>query len=113
MPFDLFNWVARELPGELVTFGIDLMIDTMLFLNISVADAAKTAERAMAIVMFIAGGAVAGALYFAVMNWRKAEADLFSGIVMAALFGLPQIAISLIITQSTVNVFIQAFWLVI
>lgn len=113
VPFDLFNWVARELPGELVTFGIDLMIDTMLFLNISVADAAKTAERAMAIVMFLAGGAVAGALYFAVVNWRKAQADLFSGIIMAALFGLPQIAISLIITQSTVNVFIQALWLAI
>ena len=62
VPFDLFNWAARELPGEIVTFGIDLMIDTMLFLNISVADAAKMAERAMAIIMFLVGGTVAGAV---------------------------------------------------
>ncbi len=111
VPFDLFNWMARELPGNLVTFGIDLMIDTMLFLNINVADAAKTAERAMAIVMFLAGGTVAGTLYFAVLSWRKAQADLFSGLIMAALYGLPQIAVSLFITQSPVNVFVQALWL--
>ena len=111
VPFDLFNWVARELPGSLITFGIDMMIDTMLFLGLSVADAAKTAERFMAITMFLFGGAAAGAVYFAVMNWRQAKGDRFSGLVMAALFGLPQIAISIFITQSTVNVFIQLLWL--
>lgn len=111
VPFDLFNWVARELPGSLVTFGIDMMIDTMLFLGLNVADVAKTAERFMAITMFLVGGAAAGAVYFAVMNWRQAKGDRFSGLVMAALFGLPQIAVSIIITQSTVNVFIQLLWL--
>ena len=43
-PFDVFNWVARVLPGPVITFGIDLMIDTLRFLGINVADAAKTAE---------------------------------------------------------------------
>ncbi len=113
VPFDLFNWISRELPGNLVTFGIDLMIDGMLFLGVSVADSAKTAERTMAIIMFLVGGGAAGAVYFAVMKWRQAKGDLFSGIIMAALFGLPQIAISLIITQSAVNVIIQALWLVV
>ena len=40
--------------------GIDLMIDGMIFLGISVADSAKTAERVMAITMFLVGGGVAG-----------------------------------------------------
>ena len=53
-PYDLFNWIARELPGNLVTLGIDLMIDTMLFLGISVVDTAKTAERLQAILLFMA-----------------------------------------------------------
>ena len=60
VPFDLFNWVARELPGGLVTFGIDLMIDTMLLLGISIADTAKAAERALAIIIFFGGGVLAG-----------------------------------------------------
>ena len=37
-PFDLFNWIAGMLPGAVITFGIDLMIDTFLALGISVAD---------------------------------------------------------------------------
>ncbi len=75
VPYELFNWVARVLPGDLVTFGIDLMIDTMLFLGISVVDSAKTAERAMAIIQFLLGGALAGLVYFAVMKARQLKAS--------------------------------------
>ena len=56
VPYEFFNWIARVLPGDLVTFGIDLMIDTMLLLGFSVVDSAKTAERAMALIQFLAGG---------------------------------------------------------
>ncbi len=110
-PFDLFNWIARELPGDIVTFGIDLMIDTMLLLNISVVDMAKTAERIQAVFLFWAGGIFAGVVYFAVMKWRQAKADILSGIIMGALFGLPLIAISMIITQSEAAPIIQFLWL--
>ena len=34
-PFDIFDWIARVLPGGLVTFGIDSMINIMLFLDSS------------------------------------------------------------------------------
>jgi len=111
VPYDLFNWMARELPGNIITFGIDLMIDTMLLLKISVADSAKTAERFMAIVQFLVGGGAAGLLYFAVMRWRQVRPGLFTGVIMAALFSFPQIAISLVITQSTVPMLLQALWL--
>jgi DMSO/TMAO reductase YedYZ molybdopterin-dependent catalytic subunit len=111
VPYELFNWLARVLPGNLVTFGIDLMIDTMLFLGISVVDTAKTAERVMAIVQFLAGGALAGAVYFAVMNYRQVKASLFSGLIMGALFSFPMIATSMVITQSTVSPFINLLWL--
>jgi len=29
VPFELFDWITRILPGDVVTFGIDLMIDTV------------------------------------------------------------------------------------
>lgn len=111
VPYEIFNWIARELPGGLVTFGIDLMIDTMLLLGISVVDTAKTAERILAITLFLVGGAFAGAIYFAVMKIREAKADRFSGLVMGALFGLPVIAISLVITSSTVAPVLILLWL--
>ena len=111
VPYELFNWVARELPGSVVTFGIDLMIDTMLFLGISVVDAAKTGERMMALIQFLAGGAFAGAIFFAVMRWRQMRASWFAGLVMGALFGLPLIAVSMVISQSPVNMVLRLFYL--
>ena len=46
VPFALFDWIARVLPGPVITFGIDLMIDGMRLVGLSVADAAKTGEQA-------------------------------------------------------------------
>ncbi len=101
VPYELFNWFSRELPGDVVTFGIDLMIDTMLFLGVSVVDTAKTAERAMAIIMFVLGGALAGAVYFAIMRRRRVKPSLFSGLVMGVIFGLPCIALTMAAGDST------------
>lgn len=111
LPFDLFDWITRVMPGPLVTFGIDLMIDTLLLLNINVADTAKTAEQIMAIIMFVVLGAVTGAIFFSFLTWRKITPEPFAGLVMGALFGLPLVAISLTITQSNVSPFFQALWL--
>ena len=45
VPFDLFDWMTRILPGPVVTYGIDHMISAMLWLGLDVADTAKTAEH--------------------------------------------------------------------
>ena len=79
IPYDIFNWITRVLPGDLVTFGIDTMIDTMLLLGINVADSAKTAERASAILQFLAIGVVIGAIYFAVMAARQSKGGALDG----------------------------------
>ena len=46
-------------------------------------EAADQAERAMAIIMFLLAGALAGAVYFAIMRWQQAKPSLFSGLIMA------------------------------
>ncbi|MGD8865553.1 MAG: hypothetical protein PVI81_08170, partial [Anaerolineales bacterium] len=61
VPFDFFNWITGILPGPLVTFGIDLMIDTFLALGISVANTAKTAEQVIAVLQFVGLVFIAGA----------------------------------------------------
>lgn len=112
VPYDLFNWVTRVLPGDLVTFGIDAMIDAMLFLGIDVSGSAKTAERVSAILQFIALGTVAGALYFAIMSWRRSSGDRLAGILAGALLGLPLAAISLAITQTELSPVFSLAWII-
>lgn len=111
VPFDLFDWITRVLPGPLVTFGIDTMIDTMLFLGIDVADTAKLSEQIIAVLQFFIGGVVVGALFAAFLTWRKAKPDLVAGLVGGALFGFPLVAISLAIGQSTVAPLVNVLWL--
>ncbi len=111
VPFDLFDWLTRVLPGPLITFGIDLMIDTMLGLGVSVADTAKTAEQIMAVLQFFGGGIIAGLIFFGVMRARNIKSDAIAGLVIAALFGLPFIAITIAIGQSTVHPLLRVLWL--
>ncbi len=101
VPFTLFDWIARVLPGPVVTFGIDLMIDTIRFAGLSVADAAKTAEQVMAVLLFFFLGVAAITLFFAVMRLRDTAPRPSSAMVIALLFGLPMIVVSLPMGQST------------
>lgn len=111
VPFDLFNWLTRVLPGPLITFGIDLMIDTMLLLGIDVVDTAKIAEQIMAVLQFLVIGVILGAICFALLSFRKIKPDLLTGLVIGALFGLPMIGISLAITPATMWPIISILWL--
>lgn len=111
VPYEIFNWIARVLPGSLVTFGIDLMIDTLRLLGISVVDTAKAAERTMAILIFLGGGTFAGLVYFVVAKIRKLTGDTLSGLIMGALYGLPLIAITMVITSSTVAPLLNVLWM--
>jgi DMSO/TMAO reductase YedYZ molybdopterin-dependent catalytic subunit len=111
IPFELFDWTTRVLPGDIVTFGIDLMIDSMLLLQINVADTAKQAEQAMAILIFLFGGVLIGALYFAWLKARMSTPDVLSGVIVGALFGMPPIGISIAIGEPTISPILRILWL--
>ena len=113
VPYALFDWIARVLPGPLVTFGIDLMIDGLLLLGLSVAAAAKTGEQAAAILLFFFIGVGGGVLFFGIMKARNVQPRLITGLVAGVLFGLPMIAVSLPMGQSTVNPIITFFVLLV
>lgn len=93
-PFELFNWISGILPGPVITFGIDLMIDAMLLLGINVANTAKIAEQGMAVLLFYLSGIIAGAIFFLILNRLQLKVDLLAGMVMGILFGLPIAVIS-------------------
>ena len=99
-PFMLFDWITRVLPGGLVTFGIDSMIDVMNMLGMSVASSAKTAEQIVAILFFLLIGIVLGAVYFVVMRKLDVTPRPVVGVILGTGFGVPMIAVSLPMEQS-------------
>src|SRR5688572_3733297 len=61
-PYLTFEWIARLLPGRLVSFGIDSMIRVVTVLGAGSTDqAAKAAEKAMAVALFVVLGGLVGA----------------------------------------------------
>ena len=49
VPFDIFDWFARILPGDVITVGIDAMVNIIDTLNLgSTSETAKLIEQLMA-----------------------------------------------------------------
>src|ERR1700733_14261885 len=96
VPFDLFDWIARELPGSIVTTGIDSALTILRALHVgSTAAAAKTAEQTMAIAVFVAAGVVSGSVLFGVLR-ISGEPALLCGTILGGLLG----ASALLVEQS-------------
>ena len=110
-PFDLFNWISGILPGPVITFGIDLMIDTLLLLGVDVADTAKIAEQALAISLFLGLGIFTAGVFFLVIRLRQIRMDLLAGLVLGALFGLPVVVISVGLEAAAANPIAAFLWL--
>ncbi len=61
VPFDLFDWLARVLPGDIIVFGINGIVDLISLLGLgSTSESAKTIEQLMALGLFIIIGVVLG-----------------------------------------------------
>jgi DMSO/TMAO reductase YedYZ molybdopterin-dependent catalytic subunit len=100
-PFVLFEWIARVLPGPLVTFGIDLLVDVLIALRVGdLSSTAKLAEGLMAVALVLAIGALAGAAVFglwrrgAIAETARRNAALVAGLVAGGLLALVQLAVS-------------------
>jgi DMSO/TMAO reductase YedYZ molybdopterin-dependent catalytic subunit len=90
-PFSLFDFMARVLPGAVVNFTIERMVDIITGLNLgSTAETAKLAEQSIALVQFVVlGGAFGGVL--GALNPRRNFARLPGyglgiGLLLAAAF---------------------------
>ena len=111
VPYDLFDWMVQVLPGAVVTFGLDLMIDVLRVIGVGVAGTAKTAERAMAIGQFFLLGTAVGTIFFVIARLRGTSPEVVTGIAAGALLGLPMTAVSVAIGGSTLQPVLVALWL--
>lgn len=97
VPFDLFDWMARVLPGDLITFGIDTLVSVTLALGFSTSDTAKLAEQALALVMFVGIGVVLGgvvALLARRMDQPASRIGAFVGLALFLFFAVVETGLS-------------------
>jgi DMSO/TMAO reductase YedYZ molybdopterin-dependent catalytic subunit len=112
VPFDLFNWMTPLLPGPVITFGIERMLDFLLLLGFDVATTAKLAEQTLSVVQFLVLGVVVAIVFDIVLTVRRTRPDWMNGLIMGAIFGLPLIAISLGVEQAVDNPAVALLWLI-
>jgi DMSO/TMAO reductase YedYZ molybdopterin-dependent catalytic subunit len=111
--FDVFDWMARKLPGSVITFGIDAIVYVIRALHLGpTSETAKIAEQMMAIAGLLVMGAIAGAALFALLRaLRRNRAPLF-GVVIGAVVGAPVALISHSVGQTaTTGPIISAAWI--
>lgn len=109
VPFDVFDWLARVLPGPLITPVIDALVAAANSLRLGpTSTIAKGVEQLMAVAVFVGAAAVGGIGQF----WlgRGSVAKAWPGLVTGALFGMLLIAVELAFGFAF-NPNIVLFWL--
>jgi DMSO/TMAO reductase YedYZ molybdopterin-dependent catalytic subunit len=116
VPFDVFDWIARVLPGEVITFGIDIMVGVIRAFNLGeTSSAAKNAEHLMAVGGLIGTGVAAAAIFFFVQNRTQQRASgALPGWVLGLVVGIPLMLVSNSVNfTSTVGPLLRAVWILI
>lgn len=113
VPFDVFDWLARHLPGRVITFGIDTMVAIIRGLQLGpTASAAKKAEQSLAIGGMFVTGIVIGAIFYAALRRRQVRAAWVPGLVLGAVVGVIALLISLSVrTTATSAPVLSALWI--
>ncbi|HEX9027582.1 MAG TPA: molybdopterin-dependent oxidoreductase, partial [Anaerolineales bacterium] len=113
LPFDIFDWMARYLPGGIINFVIDSQVKLITSLRLGpTASTAKLVENGIAIVQFI----VAGILFGLFLGWvgRRQPQNLIStGTVAGLIAAGVMIFIEATYRFPAAGAFISILWLVI
>ncbi|GAB1422491.1 hypothetical protein MASR2M15_27250 [Anaerolineales bacterium] len=112
LPFDFFDWLARMLPGSLLTFGIDSMVDTIIAFNLGeTSSAAKTAEQLLGLVSFFIVITLIGGIVIYILSRLEEKQRIVAGMVMGAIAVIPLVLISHEVNQSsTVDPLLNSIW---
>jgi DMSO/TMAO reductase YedYZ molybdopterin-dependent catalytic subunit len=95
VPFDVFDWMTRVLPGRLIAFGIGSMVGIIRSLNLGPTSVvAKAVEQSMGIAGLLVTGIVAGAILFAVLRAWRGRYTYVPGLVLGVVVGFPSLVIS-------------------
>ncbi len=92
-PFDVFDWMARVLPGGLIIFVIGTMVNIINALHLGpTASTAKLAEQSNAIVQFLVLGVVFG-LAVALLSGKNQKRATTIGLIGGAILWITAISV--------------------
>jgi DMSO/TMAO reductase YedYZ molybdopterin-dependent catalytic subunit len=96
VPFDVFDFLTRVLPGRLIAFGIGSMVSVIRTLNLGpTSDIAKLAEQLMAITIAFIAGVVGGSILFVVLRAERTRSHVIPGLLLGLVFAVPTMLVSL------------------
>jgi len=112
VPFDMFDWVGRVLPGEIITFGIDLIVNTITTFQLGeTSSAAKTAEQIMAVGGMFITCVIGSGILFLILNRVKVTARYLPGLLLGLVIGAPVMFISSQVNlNATTSTFVSSVW---
>jgi DMSO/TMAO reductase YedYZ molybdopterin-dependent catalytic subunit len=110
-PFHLFDWLARVLPGDVLTFGIDLLVGLIRGLNLGPTSAtAKAMEQALALAQFALIGLAFG-LILAGQTRARPGRLVYSGLGGGALLAGGFLLVEILLGLPAAALPLSAVWL--
>jgi DMSO/TMAO reductase YedYZ molybdopterin-dependent catalytic subunit len=112
VPFDIFDWMTRILPGQVLAAGIGAMVTVIRALNLGpTAAAAKAAEQAMGIGGTFFTGTIAGTILFSIIRALRGQNAYSLGFALGIAMGVPAELISKTIGQTaSTGPWLSAMW---
>src|SRR5262252_10157391 len=112
VPFDVFDWLTRVLPGRLIAFGIGTMVSVIRTLNLGpTSDIAKLAEQVMAIAAVFIAGVVGGTVLFLVLRAERTRSHVIPGLLLGLVFAIPTMLVSLHGSQTSIGPVANSVWI--
>jgi DMSO/TMAO reductase YedYZ molybdopterin-dependent catalytic subunit len=115
VPFDVFDWMTRVLPGQIIGFGIHSMVTVIRALHVGPTSVvAKAVEQAMGIAGLFVTGIVGGAVLFGILRALRGRHAYPLGFVLGAAVGVPVFLINRYLSQTaTVAPAARAIWILV
>jgi DMSO/TMAO reductase YedYZ molybdopterin-dependent catalytic subunit len=96
VPFTVFEWFIRVLPGRLVIFGLELTVRVLEALGFNIKDTAKTAEQVLAVGSLFVGGLVIGLLFFLLVRTADMRRLRRYGLAVGGVVGVFSLALAFV-----------------
>jgi DMSO/TMAO reductase YedYZ molybdopterin-dependent catalytic subunit len=114
IPYSIFEWLTRVLPGRLVIFGLETTLRVLEELGLNIKDTGKAVEIALALTGLLVTGAVVGLLFFVFVTSDERRRVIRSGEILGVALGVVCFVVALAVSApATLSAHLSwALWIV-
>jgi DMSO/TMAO reductase YedYZ molybdopterin-dependent catalytic subunit len=114
IPYSVFEWLTRVLPGRLVIFGLENTLRVLEDLGLSIKDTGKATEIALALTGLLVTGAVVGLLFFVLVPGNDRRFVVRAGELLGVALGVACYLIALAVAPPATfsSQAVWALWIV-